>query len=225
MPYSELGISAEVKDQVEIMLVQLKRAKKRADTRDIELAMDMMVVFSKEEECRNADSAILERFAKKLELHSIADSKEETVAVRKLAKRSVRQNAESIQQITDLLGKFKEIAGIYEDFLLDGPVSTRSLRRCQSLMIPHEFLCPITMEIMTDPVIVATGQTYERASIQKWLDSNHRTCPKTGQTLDHLSLAPNFALKSPIQQWCEKNNYDLPKKDPCASSDGSSTES
>ncbi|CAN6554478.1 unnamed protein product [Malus baccata var. baccata] len=171
---------------VELMLMQLKRAKKRADTRDIELAMDMMVVFSNEKEGRNADSAILERFAKKLELHSIADSKEETVA-------------------------FKEIAGIYEDFLLDGPVSTRSLRRCQSLMIPHEFLCPITMEIMTDPVI-----TYDRASIQKWRDSNHRTCPKMGQTLDHLSLAPKFALKSPIQQWCEKNNYDLPKKYPCA---------
>ncbi|TQD95051.1 hypothetical protein C1H46_019319 [Malus baccata] len=130
MPYSELGISAEVKDQVELMLMQLKRAKKCADTRDIELAMDMMVVFSKEKEGRNADRAILERLAKKLELHSIAESKEETVAVRKLAKRSVRQNAESIQQITDLLGKFKEIAGIYEDFLLDGPVSTRSLRRC-----------------------------------------------------------------------------------------------
>ncbi|KAM1122030.1 hypothetical protein TB1_003653 [Malus domestica] len=124
---------------VELMLMQLKRAKKCADTRDIELAMDMMVVFSKEKEGRNADGAILERLAKKLELHSIADSKEETVAVRKLAKRS-------------------EIAGNYEDFLLDGPVSTRSLRRCQSLMILHEFLCPITMEIMTDPVIVATGQ-------------------------------------------------------------------
>lgn len=141
------------------MRMQLKRAKKRADTQDIELAMDMMVVFSKKKEGRNADSAILERLANKLELHSIADLEEETVAVRKLAKRrSARHNAESIQQITDLLGKFKEIAGIYEDFLLDGPVSTRSLRRCQSLMIPHEFLCPITLEIMTDPVIVATGQ-------------------------------------------------------------------
>ncbi|KAM1483266.1 hypothetical protein ACFX1Q_035186 [Malus domestica] len=225
MPYNELGISIEVREQVELMRMQLKRAKKRADTQDIELAMDMMVVFSKKKEGRNADSAILERLANKLELHSIADLEEETVAVRKLAKRrSARHNAESIQQITDLLGKFKEIAGIYEDFLLDGPVSTRSLRRCQSLMIPHEFLCPITLEIMTDPVIVASGQTYDRASIQKWLDSNHRTCPKTGQKLDHLSLAPNFALNNLIRQWCEKNNYELPKKDPCAGSDASSAE-
>lgn len=141
------------------MRMQLKRAKKRADTQDIELAMDLMVVFSKKNDDRNADSAILERLANKLELQTIADLKEETVAVRKLAKRrSARQNAESIQQVTDLLGRFKENAGIYEDFLLDGPVLTRSLRRCRSLLIPNEFLCPITLEIMTDPVIVATGQ-------------------------------------------------------------------
>jgi len=25
-------------------------------------------------------------------------------------------------------------------------------------MIPNDFLCPITLEIMTDPVIVASGQ-------------------------------------------------------------------
>ncbi|KAM5562750.1 U-box domain-containing protein 15-like [Rosa sericea] len=224
-PYVELGISIEVKEQVQLMRMQLKRAKKRADTQDIELAMDLMVVFSKKNDDRNADKAILERLANKLELHTIAGLKEETIAVRKLAKRrSARQNAESIQQVTDLLGRFKENAGIYEDFLLDGPVSTRNLRQCQSLLIPNEFLCPITLEIMTDPVIVATGQTYERACIQKWLGSNHHTCPKTGQTLDHVSLAPNFALKNLIQQWCEKNHFELPKKDSNAFSDGSTAE-
>lgn len=55
-------------------------------------------------------------------------------------------------------------------------------------------------------------QTYERESIQKWLDSNHQTCPKTGQPLVHLSVAPNFALREVIQQWCEKTQFQLPKK-------------
>lgn len=143
--------------QVELMHKQLTRAKRRADTQDIELAMDLMVVFSKKNDDRNADHAILERLANKLELHTIADLKEETVAVRKLVKRR-GQNAESLQQIKDLLEKFKEIAGFEEDSILDGPVSSKSLQRCQSSLIPHEFLCPITLEIMTDPVIVASGQ-------------------------------------------------------------------
>lgn len=67
-------------------------------------------------------------------------------------------------------------------------------------------------------------KTFERESISKWLDFNHRTCPKTGQTLEHLSLAPNFALKNLIQQWCKENNFELPKKDPYIGSDASKTQ-
>ena len=65
-------------------------------------------------------------------------------------------------------------------------------------------------------------QTFERESIQKWFDSNHRSCPKTRQTLAHLSLVPNYALKNLITQWCEKNNFKIPKKEDIASSQGSS---
>ncbi|KAH7574784.1 hypothetical protein JRO89_XS02G0003900 [Xanthoceras sorbifolium] len=224
MPYDELGISVEVKEQVELMCMQLKRAKRRTDTQDIELAMDLMVVFSKADD-RNADIAVLERLANKLELHTIADLKAETLAVRKLVKERGGQNADSIQQIIDLLGKFKQIAGFEENMVPDGSVSSRRLQRCPTMLVPHEFLCPISLEIMTDPVIVATGQTYERESIEKWLNSNHRTCPKTRQTLDHLSLAPNYALRNLIVQWCEKNNVELPKKDSSVGSHGSSASS
>ncbi|KAJ8765029.1 hypothetical protein K2173_010503 [Erythroxylum novogranatense] len=219
MPYHEFGISVEVKEQVELMCMQLKRAKMRTDTQDIELAMDIMVVFSKEDD-RNADSAILERLGNKLELHTIADLRAETIAVGKLVKDKA-QNAETSRQIIDLLEKLKQIAGIHESIELDPTLSAKHLKRCPSLVIPHEFLCPITLEIMVDPVIVATGQSYERESIQKWLDSKHRTCPKTGQILDHLSLAPNFALRNLISQWCEKNDFTLPKKETFVGSDGS----
>ncbi|XP_043714501.1 U-box domain-containing protein 15-like [Telopea speciosissima] len=220
MPYDELEISDEVKEQVELMRVQLKRAKKRTDTQDIELAMDMMVIFPKKED-RNADSAILERLAHKLELHSIADLKAETIAIRKLVKERAGQNTESTQQILDVLSKFKQIAGVEEHNLFNESSVPKTLEKSPSLVIPHEFLCPITLELMTDPVIVATGQTYERESIQKWLDSNHRTCPKTGQILVHLALAPNFALRNLILHWCEKNNVELPKKEVNLGSDSS----
>ncbi|KAK9270022.1 hypothetical protein L1049_025595 [Liquidambar formosana] len=221
-PYDELGISDEVKEQIELMRVQLRRGRKRAETQDIELAMDMMVVFSKNDD-RNADSAAIERLAKKLDLHKIEDLKAEIIAVRKLKEKG-RKNAESMQQIIDLLSKFKQIAGMEGTNVLDDPVMHKTLEKCPSLAIPHEFLCPITLEIMTDPVIVASGQTYERDSIEKWLDSNHRTCPKTRQTLAHLSLAPNYALRNLILQWCEKNNFQIPKRDASAVSENDSIE-
>jgi hypothetical protein len=136
--------------------MQLYRAKSRTETQDIELAMDMMIVFSKNDE-RKADDAIFERLAKKLELHTMAELRTETMAVKKLKNRSL-QSAESIKQTVDLLGKFKQVAGIEEANVLDGPESSKCLQKYQSFKIPHEFLCPITLEIMTDPVIVATGQ-------------------------------------------------------------------
>ncbi|KAL2254947.1 U-box domain-containing protein 15-like isoform X1 [Sesamum indicum] len=214
MPYEKLGISEEVREQVELMRMQLSRAKRRTETQDMELAMDMMVVFSKNEDDRNADSAIIERLAKKLELHTMAELKTETMAVRKLVKaKGGAHNKDTIQQVVDLLAKFKQIAGIDENSVLDGPALLRCLEKSKSLLIPHEFLCPISLEIMADPVIIATGQTYERESIQRWLNSGHRTCPKTGQKLNYLTVAPNFALRNLIQQWCERNNYDLPKKE------------
>lgn len=141
------------------MRMQLSRAKRRTETQDMELAMDMMVVFSKNEDDRNADSAIIERLAKKLELHTMAELKTETMAVRKLVKaKGGAHNKDTIQQVVDLLAKFKQIAGIDENSVLDGPALLRCLEKSKSLLIPHEFLCPISLEIMADPVIIATGQ-------------------------------------------------------------------
>ncbi|KAI4973114.1 hypothetical protein ZWY2020_028822 [Hordeum vulgare] len=216
MPYAELGISDEVTEQVELMNAQLMRCKKRTDTQDIELSMDLMVILqnNKDEE-RNADRAILDRLASKLELQMLADLRAETVAIKKLINERNGQHADSTKQIVELLHKFKAIAGIEEKNVLGSEVFvTKSLDKCPSLMIPDDFLCPITLEIMTDPVIVASGQTYERRSIQKWLDSGERTCPKTRQPLVHLSLAPNYALKNLILQWCDKHKVELQRREP-----------
>ncbi|XP_031493650.1 U-box domain-containing protein 15-like [Nymphaea colorata] len=218
IPYEELGISDEVKEQVELMHSQLKRSKRRTETQDIELAMDMMLVFSKKDD-RNADSAILERLANKLELHTIPELQEETNAVKQLVKEGGGwPSPEMIQQIMDVLNKFKQIAGVKEtsgsmEETKDASPPNKCLQKCQSLSIPNDFLCPITLEIMSDPVIVATGQTYERTSIQQWLDSGHRTCPTTRQPLAHLSLAPNYALRNLITHWCEMYNVELPKRE------------
>ncbi|XP_074587679.1 U-box domain-containing protein 15-like [Curcuma longa] len=218
MPYEQLGITDEVKEQVELMSVQLKRAKRRTDTQDMELAMDLMVLLS-EEQNRNADGAILERLAKNLELQTLPDLRAESMAIKKLIKERGGQSGESTQQIINLLNKFKQIAGIEDSNGLDDVTLPKYLEKCPSLMIPSDFLCPITLEIMMDPVIVATGQTYERRSIQKWLDAGHRTCPKTRQNLAHLSLTSNYALRNVILNWCDKNKIELLKREQIEDSD------
>lgn len=138
------------------MRMQLKRALKRMDTQDMELAMDLMVVLS-EKDGRNVDNAILQRLANKLELWTLCDLKAEAAAIRKLVKR-FGKDAQIIRQITGLFGKFKWIAGYEEPNAPDCSFSPRTLEKLPSFSVPHEFLCSIALEIMTDPVIVATGQ-------------------------------------------------------------------
>ncbi|KAK1263386.1 U-box domain-containing protein 10 [Acorus gramineus] len=78
------------------------------------------------------------------------------------------------------------------------------------LAIPEDFRCPISLELMRDPVIVATGQTYERSFIQRWIDCGNHTCPKTQQKLQNLTLTPNYVLRSLIAQWCVANLIEQP---------------
>lgn len=65
--------------------------------------------------------------------------------------------------------------------------------------IPDEFICPISMEIMTDPVLLTDGQVYEKQYIEKWLKT-HNTSPLT-KALVKKDMIPCFALRNLIQKF------------------------
>lgn len=77
------------------------------------------------------------------------------------------------------------------------------------LPVPSYLRCPLSLKLMLDPVIVASGQTYEKSYIQKWLDNGLMICPKTCQALAHANLTPNFTVRELIANWCEDNNIRL----------------
>lgn len=137
----------------------MRRAKTRSDSQDMELTMDMMVMLSTEND-RNADSATIDRLANKLGLRTVEDLRTETAAVKKLVKERRGHNAEATQQILDVLRKFRRFAGMDEEDILEEPVVPKELEKSPSIATPNEFLCPISLEIMTDPVIISTGQVY-----------------------------------------------------------------
>ncbi|CAJ2651879.1 unnamed protein product [Trifolium pratense] len=74
---------------------------------------------------------------------------------------------------------------------------------------PDDYRCPISLELMLDPVTVSTGQTYNRTSIQKWFEAGNMTCPKTGERLISTEFFPNTALKNLIQQFCYDNGISI----------------
>ncbi|XP_051143314.1 E3 ubiquitin-protein ligase PUB24-like [Andrographis paniculata] len=69
--------------------------------------------------------------------------------------------------------------------------------------VPHYFICPISLQIMKDPVTAVTGITYDRESIQEWL-STAGICPVTKLPLTP-DLTPNHMLRRLIQAWCTAN--------------------
>nr|GMD18735.1 U-box domain-containing protein 9 [Ipomoea batatas] len=75
---------------------------------------------------------------------------------------------------------------------------------------PAEFRCPLSGELMKDPVVIASGQTYDRPFIQKWLNSGNRICPQTQQMLSHTILTPNHLIRGMISKWCKANGIWLP---------------
>ncbi|KAK9293239.1 hypothetical protein L1049_021230 [Liquidambar formosana] len=76
--------------------------------------------------------------------------------------------------------------------------------------IPDKFRCPISKELMRDPVVLSSGQTYDRPFIQKWLKDGNRTCPQTHQVLSHVFLTPNHLVRELISHWCEEHGIELP---------------
>ncbi|CAM8959787.1 unnamed protein product [Rhodiola kirilowii] len=73
------------------------------------------------------------------------------------------------------------------------------------VQIPYHFRCPISLELMTDPVTVSTGQTYDRSSIESWVATGNTTCPVTRAPLNDFTLIPNHTLRRLIQEWCVQN--------------------
>lgn len=77
----------------------------------------------------------------------------------------------------------------------------------EEIDVPAHFLCPISMQLMRDPVTLSTGITYDRDNIERWLFScKNNTCPVTKQVLcDTELLIPNHTLRRLIQAWCTLN--------------------
>ncbi|XP_069030628.1 WD repeat, SAM and U-box domain-containing protein 1 isoform X1 [Embiotoca jacksoni] len=66
---------------------------------------------------------------------------------------------------------------------------------------PDEFLCPITRELMREPVIAADGYSYEREAIESWISTRNRSSPMTNLPLLTTLLTPNHTLKMAIGRW------------------------
>ena len=70
-------------------------------------------------------------------------------------------------------------------------------------IVASSLVCPITNELMTDPVFTMDGQTYERSAIEEWLKTND-TSPATGKRLPSKMLVDNVSARGMIRELLER---------------------
>ena len=66
--------------------------------------------------------------------------------------------------------------------------------------IPADFICPVNLTLMADPVVASDGHTYEREAIQEWLGTGSMLSPKTNEPLAHTHLTANHATHGAIAE-------------------------
>jgi len=72
------------------------------------------------------------------------------------------------------------------------------------------FICPLTKQVMRDPVSLENGQTFEREAIEKWFkeckdNGRNPVCPLTQRELRSMELNPSMALRNTIEEWNARN--------------------
>ena len=72
------------------------------------------------------------------------------------------------------------------------------LRSVSNEGYPESFYCPMTFELMTDPVVCPNGTSYERSAITEWVLVNHSS-PTTRLKMELDDLRPNRTLKDMIE--------------------------
>lgn len=72
-----------------------------------------------------------------------------------------------------------------------------------------QYLCPISNEIMLDPVFDLSGNTYSREFISRWFEQGKLVSPLTNEPVQSALLTPNHSLRAEIISWVEEKRRSL----------------
>lgn len=76
------------------------------------------------------------------------------------------------------------------------------------ISIPNDYVCPITLDIMNNPVICSDGNTYEKSAITTWCKKHDYTSPITREKIQK-KMYVNRTLKNMIDLFVINNNNNI----------------
>ena len=106
----------------------------------------------------------------------------------------------TIQRLRDEIDKFKNgFNNITTSKLTQQAYDTLQSKYQSIEDTQYSIKCPITQEIIIEPVIAFDGQTYEKQAIQEWLKNSDKS-PINGSTLHSTLLIPNHFARILIDE-------------------------
>lgn len=216
LPLRSIDVGGEVRELVELVARQARKAKFELDGDDERCAEQVLAIISRLGKGIEPELNSLKKIMDYLEIGTWNDCKKDVKFLEEEIDFQCSDCDErEVPFLSGLLGLMSYCRGvIFEEFDC-GNSAQVEFSRCSvealSCLNLEDFRCPISLELMKDPVTVSTGQTYDRSSIQKWLKAGNSICPKTGEKLINTELVPNSALRKLIHQFCEDRGISLSK--------------
>ena len=105
------------------------------------------------------------------------------------------QMGNALQDKNEVLNEFQKI------------INAQSKEYNKKLEIPQYLICPITDDLMEDPVVLQSGFTYEKSTILKHFQVNGSIDPLTREEVDSTKLITNQSIKQATEEFLRANPW------------------
>ncbi|KAL2349391.1 hypothetical protein Fmac_003391 [Flemingia macrophylla] len=225
-PFGSVRISEETKEHVLLLSEQARRVRFEYEEEDQRAVMSVVSGLARFERGVAPDEGDLKWVLDYIGVRGWSDCNKEVKFLEgEIGFQSLNEEKRKVGLFSSLMGFMSYCRCVVMEVVHceeskrknDASEKSLSLSFCNS----DDFRCPISLELMSDPVTIETGHTYDRSSILKWFRSGNATCPKTGKSLNSTELVPNLVLRRLIQQYCHakgisivdlgRRNRDIPR--------------
>ncbi|KAJ0237593.1 U-box domain-containing protein 18 [Hirschfeldia incana] len=215
-PVSFFDLPSEVNELIELVVQQARKHVVRPDSEDKQILASVNGVLTQFEKIFSPDPDEINRILDHVGIRTWGDcAKEinflgEEIEAERLENKKNNDSNAKVELLSSLMGficysRCVILRRIERDHHRDDHAHEDLIRGIKV----EDLLCPISLEIMTDPVVLETGHTYDRSSITKWFGSGNITCPKTGKILTSTELVDNVSVSHVIQKHCRANGVVL----------------
>ncbi|KAK1553680.1 hypothetical protein Q3G72_002023 [Acer saccharum] len=214
LPLEAVAVSSEVKEVVELVMRQARKARFEVDPDDKRVINDVNRILGRFEDGFDPDRSEIKRVLEYLGIKKWSECNKEVkfldaeIGMEYLNDHK-RRDLSLVSSLMGFLSYCRCVMFDVADIEASQQFNNRFCKNILNGVNTDDFKCPISLETMKDPVTLSTGHTYDRVSILKWFRAGNSTCPKTGEKLKSKELVSNLVLKSIIQDWSVENGVSV----------------